>query len=322
MIKRLLKNIVVFILGFIWVTGIQADQILADPVKPGTYQQVLEAKGLRWRYDLHIPAQYNPNTRIPLIITLHGNRGNGRYYLNKAFWKEKANEAGFIVVAPYGQPVVPWMPRKSRVWNASLRPSNPRSQIDDVQFFRVLLNKLQSSLNIDSNRIYVVGHSNGGEMAFLLGRELSKQLTAIAAVGSIPRTGSSFLKPISTPPISTLYITGTQDPLVPLAGGKVLLPSGQERNIPPLMKFLGYWANAMDCQPNPQVVESSSDFQKMIYNNCGNKVNYVVYLIENQGHSWPGGKHQLPVEKFGPNNPSFKATDVIWDFLKQQERSH
>ena len=323
MLKKSLKKkiILLFILGFIWVIGIQAGQALTDPVKPGTYQLMLKTEGLRWRYDLHIPPQYNPNTPIPLVITLHGTRGNGRYYLNQAFWKDKANEAGFIVAAPYGQPVVRWMPRKTRVWNVSLRPSNPRSQIDDVQFFRVLLNKLQRNLNIDPNRIYVVGHSNGGEMAFLLGRELSKQLAAIATVGSISPVGSSFLEPTSTLPISTLYMTGIKDPLVPLAGGTIVLPSGQERNIPPLMEFLEYWANAMDCQPNPQVVESNFNFQKMSYDRCGNEVNYVVYLIENQGHSWPGGKHQLPVEKFGPNNPSFKATDVIWDFFKQQKRS-
>ncbi len=302
--------------------GIQVSQALTNHVEPGTYQLMLKTQGRRWHYDLHIPPQYNPNTPTPIVITLHGAGGNGRYHLDQASWKDKANEAGFIVVAPYGQPVVRWMPRTTRVWNVSLRPSNPRSRIDDVQFFRVLLNKLQRHLNIDQNRIYVVGHSNGGEMAFLLGRKLSQKLAAIAAVGSITPVGSPFLNQASTLPVSTLYMTGTKDPLVPLAGGRILLPSGQERNIPPLMEFLKYWANSMDCESNPQVVESNSDFQKMSYDNCGNKVNYVVYLIENQGHSWPGGKHQLPVEKFGPNNPSFKATDVIWDFFKQQIRAN
>ena len=302
--------------------SIQVSQALTDPVKPGTYQLMLKTQGRRWHYELHIPPQYNPNTPTPLVITLHGAGGNGRYHLNQAYWRDKANEAGFIVVAPDGQPAVRWMPRRTRVWNVSLRPSSPRSRIDDVQFFRVLLNKLENYLNVDQNRIYVVGHSNGGEMAFLLGRKLSKKLAAIAAVASITPIGSPFLNQTSTIPLSTLYITGTKDPLVPLAGGRILLPSGRERNIPPLMEFLEHWANAMDCESNPQVVESNSDFQKMIYNNCGNKVNYVVYLIDNHGHSWPGGKRQPPLEKLGPNNPSFKATDVIWDFLKQQKRSN
>ena len=320
--KSLKKNIIVFILGFIWVMGIQACQALTESVNPGTYQLMLNTQGHRWRYDLYIPPQYNPNTPTPLVITLHGTGGNGRYHLNQASWKDKADEAGFIVVAPYGQPVVPGRPRATRLWNVSLRPSSPRSQIDDVQFFRVLLNKLQRNLNIDQNRIYVVGHSNGGEMAFLLGRKLSKKLAAIAAVASITPIGSPFLNQTSTIPLSTLYITGTKDPLVPLAGGRILLPSGRERNIPPLMEFLDNWAKNMDCEAHPQVVESNSNFQKMSYNDCGNKVNYVVYLIDNHGHSWPGGKRQPPLEKLGPNNPSFKATDVIWDFFRQQKRSN
>lgn len=28
----------------------------------------------------------------------------------------------------------------------------------------------------------------------------------------------------------------------------------------------------------------------MSYNDCGNKVNYVVYLIDNYGYFWFGGK--------------------------------
>jgi len=165
MLKKSLKIffILLSILGLIWIMGIQYGQLSTNSTNSGTHQLTLKTEGLQWRYDLHIPPQYDSNTPTPLVIVLHGHRGNGRYYLNQASWKDKANEAGFIVIAPYGQPTLPSRPRTTRVWNASLRPSNPRSQIDDVQFFQGLLNNLQKNLNIDQNRIYVAGHSNGGD---------------------------------------------------------------------------------------------------------------------------------------------------------------
>ncbi len=57
----------------------------------------------------------------------------------------------------------------------------PDKVTKDLAFVDALLDKLKSSHKIDANRIYVVGMSNGGYFAHLVGKERSKTIAAVAS---------------------------------------------------------------------------------------------------------------------------------------------
>jgi poly(3-hydroxybutyrate) depolymerase len=51
----------------------------------------------------------------------------------------------------------------------------------DIEFFDALLAKLQADYRIDADRIYVIGMSNGGYFAHLVGKERSTLIAAVAS---------------------------------------------------------------------------------------------------------------------------------------------
>lgn len=98
-----------------------------------------------------------------------------------------------------------------RSWNADGCCGLARRwQVDDVAFIRSLIGKLKEELNVDGDRIYVTGISNGGMMAYKLGCELSDQIAAIAPIdGCLYSTQ----KPLASP-VSVIAFHGKQDFLV------------------------------------------------------------------------------------------------------------
>jgi polyhydroxybutyrate depolymerase len=318
MINKYLKNILAatFLLLLFMALRIRiGPQASQSFMKPGTHHLELRSQGHKWQYVVYIPRQYDSTQATPLVLILHGFGGTGQFYLDRAGWRAKADEAGFIAVAPNGLPARPQLPKRTRVWNTGdLAPNNPRSNIDDVRFLRSLLDELQDRLKIDEHRIYVTGHSNGGAMTFLLGIELSERLTAIAPVA----TPFEFKNRNPVRPIPTLYIIGTKDPLVPFAGGETELPWGQRRRTLPVRNFLQDWAKVLGCASSPQPLENNDVFEVVRYNSCKRNVKFMAYFIKGQGHAWPGGQSASPEWVVGPSINQFKATDVIWDFFREQ----
>lgn len=95
-----------------------------------------------------------------------------------------------------------------------------------MAFFEELIASLISQYDIDTDRVWVVGHSNGGMMAYRLACELSSRITAIGVAA-----GSMMIDSCSpTRPVAALHVHGDLDTVVPLAGGNslgIVFPSTQ-----------------------------------------------------------------------------------------------
>ena len=92
--------------------------------------------------------------------------------------------------------------------------------VDDVGFINALLDKLISRYDVDTDRIYVTGFSNGGMMAMSLACRLSHRIAGFGAVGAGPlvqayAVGELTVNSWSCPwagSISGMIIHGTLDP--------------------------------------------------------------------------------------------------------------
>lgn len=327
LLKRVMATNILFIcivllISILIITAYNTQTISPDKsLTQGTQSKELRVAGRRWTYKVHVPPQYQPGQPIPLVLILHGAGGDGELYLDVTGWRRKANQAGFIAVAPDGLPSRPLLraePRiNPRVWNAgNLRKYGNRVKIDDVAFFRELLNKVRQDYTIDNKSIYLTGHSNGGAMAFIL----ATQLTDFAAIAPVMALYWLPDKPRLAAPVSTLYIVGTKDPVIPLEGGASKLSIWGSRNTKPVQETISLWADASGCPLEPLNGYAQKYMEITEYKPCANNTEFTVYFVKGQGHNWPGGTTNLRESIIGPDLKTLNATDVIWDFFKRHTR--
>ncbi len=151
----------------------------------------------------------------PLLFVLHGFGGNAQA-MNSSTNIENSLDAydlDAVVVYPNGTGAEQGLPQS---WNAgTCCPFATFEFVDDVAFFDELITGLIAQYDIDTTRVWVVGHSNGGMMAYRLACELSTRITAIGVAAG------ALVIETCTPsrPVSALHVHGELDTVVPLAGG-------------------------------------------------------------------------------------------------------
>jgi polyhydroxybutyrate depolymerase len=162
---------------------------------------------------LHAPANIRDETKLPLVLGFHGGAGNAEGYIADSQIFAKAERAGFLAVCPEGTAL--FVLGRHRVWNSGAEYIRSSRNADDVQFTKLLIDKVASLYKVDPKRIYATGFSNGGQMAYRLALELSDRIAAIAPMSGGRLAGA--LRP--SRPVPVLHIHGTADSVYPLDGG-------------------------------------------------------------------------------------------------------
>ena len=129
--------------------------------------------GVERSYDLFVPTPYDADTPHAVIFSYHGVGGTANTDQFRLDKNSAANDGFSINVAPQGWP--------SQEWNENhFVPFNLEAS---VQVFDQVLDKLAAEHCVDLNRVYVIGHSNGGQMAFHLGCLRGDRVRAIFPSG-------------------------------------------------------------------------------------------------------------------------------------------
>lgn len=156
-----------------------------------------------------VPSNYTPTTRYPLIIVLHGFGASG--FLQSAYLglDRRVDEMQYILVSPDGTP----NPQGRLFWNATpgcCAPPGEAFQVNDVAYIRSLIEAAAATYSVDTARIGLVGHSNGGAMTLRLVCEASDLVTAAVSLAgwTFPDAGSCAP---ATNPVSVLVMHGTED---------------------------------------------------------------------------------------------------------------
>jgi polyhydroxybutyrate depolymerase len=283
----------------------------------GDYSSYINSGGLQRTYNVHISSMYDKNISTPLLIVLHGGGGTGQEMIKFTGFNTISDRDNFIVVYPDGF---------ENHWNDGRgvqRYGAQAQNVDDVGFMSALIDQISSQYNIDAKRVYVTGISNGAMMSNRLGAELSQKIAAIAPVaGNIPKNLASVWQP--SRPLSVLIINGTEDPLVPWAGGEVHLGPldfGQVISVEDTVKF---WVNNAKCTASPVITQlpdtDPSDGTTTQVETCGgcrDGTEVVLYTVKGGGHTWPGGIQYASVSVIGRTARDFNASEVIWQFFKE-----
>lgn len=274
---------------------------------PGDYVFSLPHQGRQRSYRVHVPARYAPGVPAALVLSLHGGGGHMDYQANDAYYGQisKSEQVGFIAVFPNGYSRLPG--GKLATWNAGHCCGAARDDAaDDVGFIRALVQRLHTQLNIDPQRIFANGMSNGAMMAYRLACEAPDLFRAIASVAGTDNTR------VCTPsqPISVLHIHARDDDMVLFNGG-----AGRERaavtDFVSVPSTVSKWVGLNGCQAKPQRVLELSGAVCELYAPCRGGVEVKLCVTDTGAHSWPGG---AKVRGGAPGSSALSATDVIADF--------
>ena len=259
--------------------------------------QTLIHDGVTREYILIVPKSYDGTSRVPLMLSFHGFGGKASDFLKYTDWESIAESENFILVCPQGSELDGYSH-----WNPELEAPDNKSDVDDFGFIDALIDELTSNYNIDVERIYACGYSNGAFFTYALACYKSDR---IAAIGSIAGTMFDEMKIRGNPthPTAMINIHGTSDEYVPYGGdGEVLLS---------IESVLDYWISYNNTSTTPL---------KNRYNDRGTIIKHYAYIDGNGGSSVEhykviGGGHKWPDIKYKGDNTS----RLIWDFVSRYD---
>jgi polyhydroxybutyrate depolymerase len=265
---------------------------------------------------LHVPDEHNGP--LPLVLMLHGTGGTAAWTLEETGWAQLADQEGFLLLVPEGTradiTAPPGFLKNPLVWNdGSNRPGLGQPNSDDVAYLDHLLDAVVAEYPADPQRIFCTGFSNGAGMAFRLASERGERFAGLAPVAGL----CSVAAPRPAVAVPTIFLSGTLDPLVPVAGGAVRLPwTNQVVHRPPVRATLDRWAQALHCSPVPVVLEERDGVRIEAYPSGEKVAEFQVWWIEGQGHHWPGGRGGVSQRLCGPITNHVHANTVIWRFFQ------
>ncbi|HEV7595638.1 MAG TPA: PHB depolymerase family esterase, partial [Gemmatimonadaceae bacterium] len=235
------------------------------------------------------------------VISMHGAGLWGASQKETSRWNELADKKGFIVVYPSGVGG-----KGVRIWRVEAGPGLTK----DVRFISELIDTLKRAYNIDSNRIYANGLSNGGGMSFALSCTLSDRIAAVgmvAAAQTLPWSSCT-----DRHPVPMIAFHGTADPEIPYNGGASWLSRTPFPNVP---RWVARWARRNRCEADPVELPVTTDVSRRAYTSCADDAVVVLYTVEGGGHTWPGGA-PLPEWFVGRTTSTIDATSLMWAFFR------
>ena len=236
-------------------------------------------------YILNVPK--NSNDKLPLVVALHGSGGNGLEF--QAFSGLDSEE--FITAYPNGS----GFPTD---WAGGECCGNSLNT-DDVGFIRDLIVEVEANYNVDTSRVFIIGFSSGGIMAYRLGCELSEYVTGIGVhSGTI-----EFSECAPDYPVSLIHIHGDEDLVVPLEGGEGLFDTVL---FAPAETGVKTYVVVDGCSSESLVV--SEKVKQQLWDNCSRNTAVSFVTVSEQGHGWF-------------NSDSFSSTKTMVDFLSAHPRS-
>jgi polyhydroxybutyrate depolymerase len=242
------------------------------------------------------------------MLSFHGFLSNPDSHALITGWHKKAEQEGFLVVYPQGTQ----FPQR---WNAGSTWGNP--DVDDVQFFRDLLDHLSTLTAVDRSRVYVNGFSNGGGMTVRIGCEAAD---LVAAIGSVAGAVVEMEDCSPSRPLPAMAFHGTADPIVNYEGGNMkgwlLRWAAGVTDAPTYFEgaedWVAIWAERNGCDSVPEAIPQQGDVRGVHYTGC-DRADVTLYTIEDGGHTWPGG---MPIPGVGKTTNDINATEVFWEFFQ------
>lgn len=283
--------------------------------------ELMRPEGMR-QYLIAEPSQ-KPTGKRPLVIILHGGGASAAQVLGLAFpasplsvWLQIAEREQLVIVAPNGS---------RRGWNDSFADVASTPKTDDTGFISALIAKTIAENEVDAARVYVIGVSRGGMMAYRLATEIAPQLAAFSAVLANMPIKSVCAAP--TVPLSALIVASTADPLIPYKGGRFFYVPG----VGPMKSVdesVTVWRSLAKLDIAAKVTTIAhrnagdpTQATRFVWGGDTHKLQVALLKVDGAGHTEPSQTMRYPwliTRLVGAQNADFEVAEEAWVFFKDK----
>lgn len=273
--KHIYTNLILAVLFFIALPVLLSAADKADGDSLYTFRH----KGLERYYRIFVPDSLADGK--PLVMMLHGY--GGKPSPDTFRMREEASKHGFAVCYPQGHPDG----RGKNCWNVGY-PFQDDLKTDDVDFICRLARYIASEYGLCKDNIFCCGHSNGGEMCYLMAYMKPDFFAAVAPLAGLTLEWM-YRELEASSPVPLLEIHGTDD-RTSLWEGDPLNKGGWGAYIS-VPAAVGYWVAANRCTHarTELLPENESGHKVILHRYLGGTDGAEVWLYEIQG-----GIHSLP----------------------------
>ena len=250
-------------------------------------------------YRLSVPTTYDPNTPLPLIFGFHGVGGTGAG-TQTSFNLESTTTGGGKAIFVYPDALPKQEPNDGGVAIDWVTPLGASNKGIDFAFFEALVQQIESSYCVDTDRIFATGISAGGIFTNFVGCWYGNILRGIAPVASEKPWSTPQSSPanmLCTGDVAAMVIHGTNDPY-----------SSYTTNG---LGTLDFWLAQDGCQTTNPTTDAVTPNACQDYPGCKPGLP-VVMCSHDEGHAWPvktGGSCS------STSTVCFDANVAVWTFF-------
>ncbi|MCV2365670.1 prolyl oligopeptidase family serine peptidase [Paucibacter sp. DJ1R-11] len=285
----------------------------------------IEVAGVKRNYRTYVPKDLPKGA--PLVLVMHGSgEGPGQIRVGTGYAFERlADRHGFALVYPKAF---------ASDWNDCSRIGDKDLngvRGDDVGYLAALVDKLVAELALDPSRVFAAGVSNGGSMAMRLALEQPGRYKAVAAVvANVPAAENFQCQPAAHEATSVMIMNGSEDPLVPYAGGEISLLGLFYKGGPIISsrasaQYFADWAHLGGAPLTSEtLVAAGVRVEQNRWSPASNssrdgKAEVELVSIHGGGHGLPQPYSQRP-RLLGPSPMEPNGAALIWAFFERQPK--
>jgi predicted peptidase len=200
--------------------GTDDEQHIDDPrVQHRNYE--FPGTGESIPYAVFVPSSYDSSQPAPLIVSLHGLGRTHDWLMGYHGLLDQAEASGYIVVTPLGY--------IRRGWYGSRTLDDMQDAKRSEQDVMNVLQLMRDEFSVDSNRIYLWGHSMGGAGTYHIAAKYPDMFAGLGVAAPAPEADApmnTILNNIKHLPIFVLQ--GDEDAAVPVERTRAWVAKMQE----------------------------------------------------------------------------------------------
>ena len=281
-------------------------------------------------YSIYVPTLVDASGARAAILSLHGGGGSAMIQASTSELNELADQQQIYIVYLEGTGLI-------RTFNAGSCCGSAQTRgVDDVSYVTAVLQDVAADFQIDAQRVYATGFSNGGMMSHRLACALADRIAGIAPIGGasgrFDRTLNQYYSCNPARRIPVLHIHATNDRNYPYEGG---YGDGlSATNFYSIDASIADWIALNNVSTVATIENVTTTTTCYRYATPANPVvssapvvlckndppdNYdaVNDIVFGGGHSWPGGVRS-PAASSDVPIADFDANAYMWRFFDQQ----
>ena len=303
------------------------DSVIEDPLtyfEDGIFN-CIDHDNLTRCWQTHIPENLDLNETVPLIIDMHGYASDSSTQRELSSFNTIADEEGAIVIYPDGVSGynMPWDVEENQAWNSGwCCAHSAREDIDDRGFIEKIVNISLEIHNIDSNRVYASGWSNGCAMAQRLAMESSHIFAAVGCMAMYLIT-----EPVGDyTPIPVMEVHGFLDQVVLYESTALSVPFNEEMWTNPeaydtgAIENIYEWADYNGCPGPLETFELNGLYSVQGFDDCENNTSVrlmTIYAAQHNPYANDVDDGSVIGGLFVGTQGLVESSQVVWEFLSQ-----